>query len=152
MQGAKDVKGGDRLPRQLRCDIVGDASKTEHLDVQHLAGRLRGLQVLAAVVAQAEVKLVAVDGFPDGIIVPIELVSNGCPDEVGPVGVEALLHEEIDMSQVDLAQIDRDLLAIRSPWSKFVHVGRHSRPPLAICMDGIWMVGVASSSPSIVFP
>jgi hypothetical protein len=82
----------------------------------------------------------------------IKLVSNGCPDEVSPIGVEAFLHKEIDMAEVDIAQIDRDLLAIGRLWSKFVHVAGHSRPPDTIRMDGNWMVGVASSSPRIVFP
>jgi hypothetical protein len=61
--------------------------------------------------------------------VPIELVSNGCPDEVGPVGVEALLDEEIDMAQVDITQVDRDLLTIRSLGSKFVYIVGHRHPP-----------------------
>ena len=113
MQGAKDVKGGDRLPRQLRRDIVGDAGETENLDVQHFAGRLDGFEVLAAVVTQAQVELVSFDRFLDGIVMPVKLVSNGCPDEVGPIGVEALLDEEIDMAEVDIAKVDRDLLAIR---------------------------------------
>ena len=60
MQGAKDMKGGDRLPRQLGRDIVGDARETQNLNVQDFAGRLHGLKVLAAVVPQAEVELVAV--------------------------------------------------------------------------------------------
>ena len=61
VQGAKDVKGGDRLPRQLGRDIAGDAGETENLDVQHFAGRLHGLEVLAAVVAKAQVELVSFD-------------------------------------------------------------------------------------------
>ena len=109
------MKGRDRLPRQLGRDIVGDAGETENLDVQHFSGRLDGLEILAAVVAQAEVELVSRHRFLDGIVVPIELVSNGCPDEIGPIGVEALLHEEIDMAQVDIAEVDRDLLAVAEP-------------------------------------
>ena len=102
--------------------------------------------------AQAQVELVSLDGFPDGVVMPIKLVSNGCPDEVGPVGVEALLDEEIDMAEVNIAEVDRDLFAIGSLRSKFVYVGRHSRHPITICMDGKWMAHVASSSPGIVFP
>ena len=136
MQGAKDVKGGDRLPRQLRRDIVGDAGETENLDVQYFASRLHGLEVLAAVVAQAQVELVSFHRFPDGIVVPIKLVSDGRPDEVGPVGVEALLDEEIDMAEVDIAEVDRDLLAVRA-------LGRSSCTLFAIfaiLSPSVWMV------------
>jgi hypothetical protein len=147
VQGAKDMKGGDRQPGQLRRDIIGDASKTKNLDVQYFAGRLHGLQVLAAVVAQAQVELVSFDGFPDGVVVPIELVSDGCADEVGPVGVETLLHEEIDMAQVDIAKVDRDLLAVRCLRSKFMHIACHIYPPATISLDGKWRVKPSRSSP-----
>lgn len=53
MQGTKDVKGGDCLPRQFGRDITGDAGETENLDVQHFAGRQHGLQVVATVLTQA---------------------------------------------------------------------------------------------------
>ena len=63
VQGAKDMKGGDGLPGQFRRDIRGNAGETEDLNVQHFAGRLHGLEVLAAVVAQAEVELVSSTDF-----------------------------------------------------------------------------------------
>ena len=136
MQGAKDMKGGDRLPRQFRRDIVGDTGETENLDVQHFAGRLHRFEVLAAVVAKAQVELMSFDGFLDGIGMPVELVSNGRPDEVSPVGVEAVLDEEIDMAEVDIAKVDRDLLAIRSLRSKFAYV----IAIVAILLPSAWMV------------
>lgn len=80
----------------------------------------------------------ACDGFPDRIIMPIKLVSNGRPDEVGPVGVEALMNKEIDVAQVDIAKIDRDLFTVRGFRPKFVDVTRHINHPITIYLDGNW--------------
>ena len=79
---------------------------------------------------------------------PIKLVSNGGPDEVGPVGVEALLDEEIDMAEVDIAEVDRDLLAVCRLGPKFVYIARHSSHP----SPSGWMAELANSSPSLSFP
>jgi hypothetical protein len=130
------MKGCDRLPGQLRRDIISDTGETKNLDVQHFAGRLHGFKVLTAVMAQAQVKLAAVDRFPDGIVVPIELVANGRPDEVGPVGVKALLDQEINMAEIDIAEVNRDLLAVSGLWPKFVQVVRHPIIP----SPSAWMV------------
>ena len=43
-----------------------------------------------------------------------ELVADRRPDEVGPVGEEPLLHQEVDPAEVDVAEVDRDLLAVGS--------------------------------------
>ncbi|KZS00515.1 Uncharacterized protein APZ42_003156 [Daphnia magna] len=69
------------------------------------------------------------DGLADGILVAVELVADRGPDEVGAVGIEALLDQEVDMAQVDVTQVDRQLLAIRRG---------HSSPPHTIHVDGMW--------------
>lgn len=98
VQGTEDVEGGDRLPGQFGRDVTSDAGKSKHLNVQHFASRLRGFEILAAVVAQAEIELVSLDRLPDRVVVPVELVADSRADEVGSIGVEALLDEEIDMA------------------------------------------------------
>src|SRR5438874_13598201 len=44
-----------------------------------------------------------------------ELVADGGADEVGAVGVEALLDEQVDLAEIDRAEVDGDLL--RLTWS-----------------------------------
>lgn len=89
------------------------------------------------------------DRFLHHVVMTVKLVSNGCLDEVSPVGVGSLPNQEINMAEVDIAQVDRDLLAVRSFNWRFVHARRHA---YYIYMDGKWMACVASSSLRIVFP
>jgi hypothetical protein len=45
-----------------------------------------------------------------------------CPDEVGAVRVKTLLHEEVDMAEVNKTEIDRNLLAVlRAKFLDFSH-------------------------------
>ena len=47
----------------------------------------------------------------------VELVADGGADEIRAIGIEAVLHHQIDMAEIDKAEIDRDLLAINLFWS-----------------------------------
>jgi hypothetical protein len=79
---------------------VGNAGEAENLDVKRLAGGLYGFQVLPSVTSEAELKLVSGDGRLDRIVMAVELIANGRPNEVRSIGVESLLHKEIDLTQV----------------------------------------------------
>ena len=52
MQSAKNVDRGDRLQRQLRRNIVGDAGEAQDLDVKLFTRGLNGFQVFAAVASE----------------------------------------------------------------------------------------------------
>jgi len=52
----------------------------------------------------------------------IELVTDRGADKVGTIGVEPLLHEKIDMTQVNVTEIDRYLLAIGRLRSKLAYI------------------------------
>ena len=54
-------------------------------------------------------------------------------DEVAAVGVEAFLDQQIDLAQIHVTEIDRDLFAIGD---------LHLNHPMTICMDGIWMANL----------
>ena len=41
-----------------------------------------------------------------------ELVADRRPDEVGAIGIEALVHQQIDMAKVDESDVDRDFLSL----------------------------------------
>jgi hypothetical protein len=45
------------------------------------------------------------DRLLDGIRVSGELVADRRPDEVGAIGVEALVHQQIDMAKVDESDV-----------------------------------------------
>ena len=114
-----------RAPRTLIDPIVASASsgvtsgcdtgKPNHLDMQRLAGGFDRLEIRAAVVAQPEFERVPDDQFLDRVRVCGELIADGGADEVGAVGVEALLHQQVDPPEVDIAEIDRDLLGFVPP-------------------------------------
>src|SRR6478736_3504043 len=149
LQGTEHVNGGDGFPCQLGRDICCDHRQPEHLDVKRLAGRLHGLQVLPAVLAQAEVELVPSNGLLDGVAVAIELIADRRSDEVGAVGVKTLLHQEVDVAEIDIAEIDRDLLAVSPFRPKLMYLACHFYHPYTIHTDGIWNTpaGVARGAP-----
>ncbi len=78
------------------------------------------------------------DGLLDGVRVRGDLVSDRRPDKIGAVGVEALLHQQIDMAEVDESDVDRDFLGFARLVAQSVYLSRHSRPRI-IQMDGMWM-------------
>jgi len=43
-----------------------------------------------------------------------ELISDCRANEVGPIGIEPFLHEQIDLPQVDQSEIDGDFLGVRA--------------------------------------
>ena len=111
--------------------------------MQHLAGALRRFEILAAVVSQPEVQTLSGCRLLDDVCVAFELVADGRPDEIGTVGIEPLLHHQIDVTEVDVAKVDRDLLGFRGPGSQFTYIAGHGNIPFAIQLDGnqdgIWM-------------
>src|SRR5215211_1695217 len=121
LQSTEHVDGSDGLTRKFGRDVWSDDRETKDLDVKHLTGRLHGLQIPSAVLTQAEVELLPCDGLLDGVVVSIELVPDGCPNEVRSIGVKALLYQEIDVAEIHIAEIDSDFLAVRGPRPKFLH-------------------------------
>src|ERR1019366_6631458 len=72
-----------------------------------------------------------------------ELGPNGRPDEIGAVGVEALLDQQIDLAEVDQPHVDSDLLsllsltrnhppAISSPSIRMVYTGKAALQPVVL--------------------
>jgi hypothetical protein len=43
------------------------------------------------------------------------LIADSGSDQVGAVRIKALLHQEIDLTQVDYAQVDRQFLRFTDP-------------------------------------
>ena len=52
------------------------------------------------------------DSLPDGLGMGGQLVADGGTDEVGAIRVETLLHQQINLPQINGAQVHRDLLCL----------------------------------------
>jgi hypothetical protein len=86
--------------------------------VDDLAPVAHRLQRRPVVVAQPEVEALARGGALQHLGVALELVPDGGADEVAAIGVEAVLDEQVDMAEIDITEIERELLALaafRSP-------------------------------------
>jgi hypothetical protein len=82
---------------------VGDAGEAENLNVKRLAGSQCSFEVLPRVTPESELELVARDGCLDRILMAVELIADGSPNEVSSVRVKTFLHKEIDLTQVYVA-------------------------------------------------
>src|ERR1700756_3842668 len=88
---------------------------------------------------QTDVELVSSDRLLHRLGLPIELISDRRPNEVGSIGVEPLLHQQIDVAEIDVAEIDRDLLAVACSRPKFPNIIGHAPSvchPYTIHTDG----------------
>src|SRR5690242_3326655 len=87
---------------------------------------------------ETELERVPHDGLLDLLAMCREEVPNRGANEVGAVGVEAFLNQQIDVTKVHVAEVDRDLLAVGRSFAKTLNLGSHCR--LSIHVDGIWMM------------
>jgi hypothetical protein len=130
---------------QIGRDVLGDGRQAKNVDVQHLARAPRGFEILAAVISQPEVQTLSCCRPRDYVSVAFELVADGRPDEIGPIRVEPFLHHQIDVTEVHIAEVDRDLLGVRGLRSQLAYVLAMIAPTIAIRWDGIWMVNECSA-------
>jgi hypothetical protein len=65
-----------------------------------------------------------------------QLVTKGCSDEVGAIGIETFLNQEVDVTQIDDADIDRHLLSFTCTLPVF---DRRIAAFHTIPMESIWI-------------
>ena len=65
------------------------------------------------------------DGLADDIGVAIDLIADGGSNEVGAIRVEAFLDQEVDMAEIDKAEVDRDFFGVARLRAEFVYVIGH---------------------------
>ena len=130
---AEDVDRADGRECQFRRDVGGQSCKSHDPGMQHLARVERGFEVAAEDIAQAQVERAPFDEPSDLVRVDAELRPDRRPDEVGPAGVEPFLDQKVDTSEVDIAEVDRDLLGVG-----LLDLSRHERFP------STWMVSKVS--------
>jgi hypothetical protein len=123
MQGSEHGNRGDGGTGEIRCDVLRDAGKAEDVDVQHLAGSLRRLEIRAGVVPQPEIEAFAGRGLLHHVGVTFELIADCRTDEIGPVGIKPVLHYEVDVAQVYIAD-GRSASRGALPRERFSHVAQ----------------------------
>ena len=103
--------------------------------------RHRGLrlEILPRIVRQSELELPSRHRLTDCVVLPFELVSNGCADEVSTISVEAVPDHEVHASEIDEAQVHRNFFAVGSLWSQLVNLS-HLASRLSISLDGLQLV------------
>src|SRR5437899_8397220 len=140
------VDGGQR---QLGRDIGRDGCKAEHADLKRLPGRLHRAQVVGTEVLDAKHQRLASRRLLHRVSVDGELVSDGGADQVGAVGIEAFLHQKIDLAEIDVAKVDGDFLVERLAGRNGCGAsGWHS----TILAPSKWMVKARSKIASLMSP
>jgi hypothetical protein len=140
VQRSQDSDGSDRGAREFGRDVQCDRGEAQYIDLQHLSGAARRLEILPAVVPQTEIQALSGRRLFDGLGVAFELVADCGSNEVGSVRVKTLLNHQIDMAEIDEPEIDRDLFTFTGLGSQWVHIIDHAyHHPYTIRMDGIWM-------------
>ena len=105
--------------------------------MEHLPGGTRGFQIFTPVVSQTEIQALSGHRLFDRVGMPVKEVADCGPNEVGAVRVEPVLHHQVYLAEVDIAEVDRNLLAVADFGSQFMHVVNH---PYTIHLPSVWMV------------
>src|SRR5262249_9423748 len=109
VQGAKHRDRCNERQRKRRRHVGGNGGEPEHLDVKLFTGGFDGLEIRARIVPKTKLQRMPHDRFPDLLAMGRKLVADGRANEVRAVGIKAFLHQQIDMAEVDVTQVDGDL-------------------------------------------
>ena len=94
---------------ERRRHVRGNGGEPEHLDVKLFTGGLDGLQIRARIVPETKLQRMPHDRFPDLLAMSRKLVADRRTDEVRAVGIKAFLHQQIDVAEIDVTEVDCDL-------------------------------------------
>src|SRR4029079_12785554 len=150
LAGVQRAEHGDRFDgrrSERRRYVRREAGKPEHFDVQLLTGGLHGFQIRPGVMPQAEFERVAHDALLDLVAMGRKLVADRRADEVGAVGVKPFLDQQIDMAEVDIAEIDGDLFGLTRFVPQSNDLGGHYLTPSIWMIYGWLMDGSQGPSP-----
>ena len=84
-----------------------------------------GLKIRARIVPETEFQRMSHDRFPDLLAVGRKLVADRRANEVGAVGIEAFVHQQIDVTEIDITQIDRDLFGFARSIAELEYFSGH---------------------------
>ena len=89
-----------------------DTSEPDDFDSEALSGGYGALEVGPTEMLKTQRQGAPSDRLPEDICVLGQLVAHGRADQVRSIGIEALLHQEVDLAEVDDAHVDRHLLCL----------------------------------------
>ncbi len=112
MKGPEDVDRSDGATCEFWCHIGGNTREPEHLNIESFPGCFCGFELFSGVVPQPKVELLPRHRLLHGVGMTVELVADGCSDEVSAVRVKPVLDHQVDMAEVNVAKINRDLEVI----------------------------------------
>ena len=115
----------DGLQGKRRRHIGRNAGQADHLDVQLFTSRFDRLQIRAGEMAETELQRMPHDRLLDFLRMGRKPVADRGPDEVGAVRIKALLHKQIDVAEVDVTEIDRDLFRFARSVAEPMNFGGH---------------------------
>src|SRR4051812_15481250 len=98
--------------RQLGIDIFRDREEAHHADVESLLLVPQLLEELPPVHHRPDDERLTPSGLPNRFLVLPELIANRHADELGAVGVEPLLHQQLDLAEIDGGEVDGDLFEL----------------------------------------
>ena len=75
--------------------------------------------------AESEFQRMPHNRFPDFLAMGRKLVADRGADEVRAVGVKAFLHQQIDVAEVNVAQVDCDLFGFARSLAEPLNFSRH---------------------------
>jgi len=81
--------------------------------MEHLSGATRRFQIFTTEMPQTELDFFSGDRLLDRVSMPFELIADGGADEVGAVREKPFLNHQVNVTEIDMTEVDRDLLAIR---------------------------------------
>src|SRR6478609_3343211 len=85
MEGSEHGNRADGGAGEIGRDVVRDAGKAKHIDVQHLTGAPRRFEICARVIPEAEIQAFACGGLLDHVGVTLELIADRRADEIRAV-------------------------------------------------------------------
>ena len=103
--------------------------------MEHLPGGERRFQILTTEMPQPEIKMVSCGGLLHHVSMADQEVADSCANEIRPVRIETLVNHQVDLSKIDMAEINCDLFGI-APRPEFLY----ARHPNTILLPSDWMV------------
>ena len=82
----------------------------------------------------------------DDVGMAFELVADRGSDEISPVGVETVLHHQVDMAKIDVPEIDRDLLGVARLGSQLITFSPYASIPTSVWMVYGWKLSRSRGS------
>src|SRR5215831_15114189 len=130
--GVKGAKHRDRFNgRQSKRGrhVGGNGGEPEHLDVKLFTRGFDSLEIRARIVPETKLQRMPHDRFPDLLAMGRKLVADGRANEVRAVEIKAFLHQQIDMAEVNVTQVNGDLFGFARSIAEPLNFSCHVHSP-----------------------